>query len=142
MKKLIVMLIVLTATSAVFAEESESEAFYILFAPNSARLRDVSVEQALANVEVITEVVRILNDNPKYRLLIDGHANAVVNTSREERDSLRPLSQQRAEAAANYIVENFRIDRQRLIISGAGGRYTSSTVGSYNRRVSFYFVTP
>ena len=141
MKKLIVILIVLTATSAVFAQEPESESFYILFAPNSAVMSAVSVEQAVANVEAITEVVKILNENPQYRLLIDGHANAVLNTNREERDSLRPLSQQRAEAAANFIVENFKIDRHRLIISGAGGRYTSSNVGSDNRRVSFYFIT-
>ena len=142
MKRLILVLMVLTVTSAVFAQEPDFDAMYILFAPNSASLRAVSAAQAVENVEVFTEVARILVENPQFRLLIDGHANAVLRTNREEVDRLRPLSRQRAEAAADFLVENYRIGRHRLIISNGGGRYPTSTEANLNRRVNFYFIIP
>ena len=144
MKKLFFVLMVFAVTFAVYGQQSSSrEARYILFPPNSANLRAVSAQQAIINLEVFTQVARILVDNPQYRLLIDGHANAVTSTSQEETSALRPLSRQRAEVTATFIAEYFDIDRQRIIISGAGGGFPfSSTDGSQNRRVSFFFITP
>ena len=143
MKRLYFVFVVLTACSAIHAQRAGSETFSILFPPNSANLRAVSAEQAIENLEVFTRVARILVDNPQYRLLIDGHANAVLNTTQEERERLRPLSRQRAEVTATFIAEYFDIDRQRLIISGAGGGFPSNpNDGSQNRRVSFIIITP
>ena len=143
MKKLFFMLIVLAATSTVYSQASAGESLFVLFPPNSANLRAVGADQAIANLEAFTQVARLLVNNPQYRLLIDGHANAVINTAREEREMLRPLSLQRAEAAAAFLAEFFDIDQQRLLISGAGGGFpVSRRDGSLNRRVSFYILAP
>ena len=144
MKRLFCVLVVLATASAVYAQSSlDDEALFVLFPPYSADLRAVNAEQAIDNLEVFTQVARILLDNPQYRLLIDGHANPVLRTSREERDRLRPLSRQRAEAAATFIADYFDISRQRLIISVGGGRYPQSPGDArLNRRVSFVFITP
>ena len=139
MKRLFFVFLVLLLTTAAFAQ---SPAGSILFPPNSSNLRAVSATQAIANSQTFTQVARMLADNPRARVLIDGHANAVLGTVAEERNTLRPLSRRRAEVAANFLAENFRIDRSRIIISGAGGSYpASATDGSLNRRVSFSIIT-
>ena len=138
MKRFLIVLIVLLLASAAYAQSPAGGSLTILFPANSASLRAVSTEQAIANSQVFTQVARIMVDNPRARLLIDGHASAILGTVAEERNTLRPLSQQRAEAAANFLVQNFRIERHRLIISGAGGVFPiSSTDSSLNRRVVF-----
>ncbi|MCL2007376.1 MAG: OmpA family protein [Treponema sp.] len=143
MKKMLVVLVLLSLVSTVCvqAQTPAGSTMSVHFPPNSANLRAVSTELAIANLQTFTQVARQLADNPQARVLIDGHANAILGTVAEERNTLRPLSQRRAEAAANFLVENFRIDRHRLIIAGAGGGYpTSSTDGSQNRRVSFTII--
>ena len=142
MRKFLVLLVMVLLTSAVCAQSPAGGSMFVHFPPNSANLRAVSTDQAIANSQTFTHVARILADNPQARILIDGHANAVLGTTAEERNTLRPLSRRRAEAAANYLVENFRIDRHRLIISGGGGNYpVSSSDGSLNRRVRFTVIT-
>ena len=143
MKRLFFVLVMVAGIFSAYAQSPVRESFFILFPPNSANLRGVSAEQAVANMEVFTEVARYLIDNPEARLLIEGHANALSGTAREERQSLLPLSRQRAEAAANFIAANFGINPRRFIISGAGGRYPYSRTDRYlNRRVSFIVITP
>ena len=139
MKRLFFVLIAVAWASTVHAQDIES--LHIFFPANSAQLRGVSPELALENQKVLIEVAQLLLDNPQYRLLIDGHANPVLKTSREETEALTPLSLQRARAVANYLVELYKIDRQRLILSGAGGRYSSGNDAAQNRRVSFFIIT-
>ena len=140
MKKVFILLVVLTLSGAVFAQSPAGGSF-ILFPPNSANLRAVNTEQAVINQQTFTQVARQLSENPQTRVLVDGHANAVLKTNREEMNTLRPLSERRAEAAANFLVNYFNIDRHRIIITGAGGGYpSSSTDGALNRRVSFIII--
>jgi outer membrane protein OmpA-like peptidoglycan-associated protein len=88
-------------------------------------------------------VAKLLLDNPKYRLLVDGHANPVLGTSEEEEKSLKPLSEQRAKQAADFLVTYYKIDRRRIILTGAGGIYPFGDKDpSHNRRVSFFIVQP
>ena len=95
---------------------------------------------ALQNRQALAEIVQILLENPQYSVLIDGHANPVIRTTREETEALLPLSLQRARAVANYLAESHKIDRKRLIITGAGGGYASRNNAALNRRVSFFII--
>ena len=140
MKRLFIVLIAVVSVFTVHAQNSYVESLYILFPANSANLRGVSSELALQNQKVFAEIVQILLENPQYRILIDGHANPVLGTNREETGTLIPLSMQRATAVANYLVEFYKIDRQRLILTGAGGRYASENDAAQNRRVSFFII--
>ena len=141
MRKFLVILAVFLLASTVYAQSPASGVLSVHFPPNSADLRAVSTDQAIANLLAFTQIAKLLADNPQTRVLIDGHANAVLGTETEEMEMLRPLSQQRAEAAASFIIEYFHIDQHRLIISAAGGAYPVSTRdGSLNRRVSFTII--
>jgi len=140
MKKVFLVLIALVSLSAIYAQNSRIETLHIFFPANSANLSGVSPELALQNQKVFTEIAQMLLENPQYRILIDGHANPVLRTSREETETLIPLSLQRATAVANYLVESFRLDRQRLILTGAGGRYVLGNDSAQNRRVSFFII--
>jgi len=141
MKKLFFLLGMTACIFAAYAQSADCESLFIIFSPDSAELQEVSQEQAIANSKSFTSVAQILLDNPKYRILIDGHANPVRGTSVEENEALKPLSERRAEAVADFLVEYFRVARHRLIITGAGGRYPSETDDpTLNRRVGFQTI--
>jgi len=146
MKKLVLFLCLTVCISAAYApsahaQNASSEELFIIFSPDNAELQAVGPELAISNSKVFTEVAQILLDNPQYRILVDGHANAVKKTSREEKEMLKPLSEQRAEAAANFLVEYFGIARHRFILTGAGGRYPSDADDpTLNRRVGFIII--
>jgi len=141
MKKLFFAVCMTACISAAYAQSVNGESLFIVFSPESAELQAVDPELAISNSKIFTSVAQILLDNPKYRILIDGHANPVQGTSREENESLKPLSERRAEAAAAFLVEYFSVARHRLILTGAGGRYPSGTDDpSLNRRVGFIVI--
>jgi len=139
MKKLFFVLIAVVSTSVVYAQSSQVESAHVLFSGNSANLGAVSPELALQNQRVLVEIAQVLLENPGYRILIDGHANPVLRTTREERNILSSLSLQRATAVANYLVEFFGIGRQRLILTGNGGRLAGNNA-TQNRRVSLFII--
>jgi len=141
MKKLFFVACMSACISVAYAQNAKGESLFIVFPPESSELQAVDPEQAISNSKAFTGVAQVLLDNPKYRILIDGHANAVQGTSREETESLKPLSERRAEAAANFLMEYFSVARYRIILTGAGGRYPSGTDDpSLNRRVGFIFI--
>jgi len=143
MKKLCFLLCMSACVFAAYAQSADVETLFIVFPPNSADLKAVSTEQAINNSKIFTAVAQLLLDNPRYRILIDGHANPVEKTFREEREALKPLSEQRAEAAAKFLIEYFRVDPNRIIMTGAGGRYPlGNSDPSLNRRVRFVTVIP
>jgi len=129
--------------TVVYAQSTGGESLFIVFPANTADLKTVTQEQAIQNAQIFTKVAQLLLNNPQHRILIDGHANPVQGTSIEEREALKPLSAQRAEAAADVLVEQYRVDRNRLILTGAGGKFPSETNDpSLNRRVSFIVIGP
>ena len=143
MKKLyFVLMAAFVGISAVYAQAGDP--LFILFPPYSADLTAVDAEQAIENAEAFTGIAQILVDNPNYRILVDGHANPVLGSNREEVNTLRPLSLRRAEAAAAFLVQYYNVDANRLIVNGAGGRYSPDTNldRSYSRRVSFVVIQP
>jgi hypothetical protein len=140
MRKLFFVLIAVVAIFTIHAQNSYDESLYILFPANSANLSRVSPEIAQQNQKVLDEIAKILLENSQYRILLDGHANPVLKTTREEKETLLPLSLERATAVANYLVEKYKIDKQRLILTGGGGKYASGSDGAQNRRVNFFII--
>jgi len=141
MKRLFFVLIVVIAVFTAHAQNFYDESLHIFFPANSANLRIASPELVQQNQKVLDEIAKMLLENPQYRILIDGHANPVLKTSKEETMTLLPLSLERAKAVANYLVEKYKIDRQRLILTGAGGRYASGSDAAQNRRVNIFIIT-
>ncbi|MDR2494871.1 MAG: OmpA family protein [Spirochaetaceae bacterium] len=134
---------IVTAVSGFSQTTEEKQAWYIIFPANSADLQKITGDTAIRNAQSFTKVAQALLENPQYRILVDGHANPVMKTASEETGSLRPLSVRRAEAAADFLVKYYGVDRERLILTGAGGGYPFGTKDpSLDRRVSFFVITP
>ena len=93
-------------------------------------------------MQAFTQIAQVLLNNPQFRILVDGHANPVIRTATEEEEVLRPLSLQRAQVVADFLVEFYNVDRRRLIITGAGGGYPAGNDAAINRRVNFVIITP
>jgi len=140
MKRLFFVLIAVAAIFTVHAQNSYDESLFIFFPANSANFRRVSPELAQQNLKILDEIAKMLLENPQYRILIDGHANPVLKTTREETRTLIPLSLERATAVANYLVEKYKINRRRLILTGGGGKYSSGNDAAQNRRVNFFII--
>jgi outer membrane protein OmpA-like peptidoglycan-associated protein len=121
---------------------AQREPVFILFPANSAELRTMGAEQAVRNAQMLTKVAQLLLDDPKCRILVDGHANPIVGTAHEETGTLRPLSIRRASVTVDFLVSYYGVDRNRLIISGAGGRFPGGGDHAEDRRVSFFKIPP
>lgn len=79
----------------------------IFFATGSAKLLPKSFKS-------LNEVVKILNDNPSYKLDIDGYTD---NTGKPDKNQL--LSENRAKAVVTYL-KSKGIDESKLIAAGYG----------------------
>ncbi len=79
----------------------------IFFATGSAKLLPKSFKS-------LNEVVKILNDNPSYKLDIDGHTD---NTGKPEKNQL--LSEDRAKAVVGYL-KSKGVDESKLSANGYG----------------------
>ncbi|MDR3284700.1 MAG: hypothetical protein LBS97_05940 [Treponema sp.] len=116
---------------------------YILFPAYRADFKGLDTALALQNAKVFTSIAQLLLDNPNARLLLDGQANPVLGTPQEETDILKPLSGNRAEAAADFLVNNYGIKRGRLITAGSGGSNLLANDASehyLNRRVDYFVI--
>ncbi|HCC37980.1 MAG TPA: OmpA family protein, partial [Treponema sp.] len=96
------------------------------------------------NVRVLRRIAEILNKFRDYRVQVEGHANPVLRTVAEEREQLQPLSEARARAVVNMLVE-FGVNRGRLSSVGMGGttpvvRYQDRDNWWKNRRVEFILI--
>ncbi len=68
---------------------------------------------------ILDEVGKILQDNPHIRVEIAGHTDNVPIKTPEFPNNMA-LSQARAEAVRNYLIEKFKIEPERLIAKGYG----------------------
>ena len=80
----------------------------IFFATGSAKLLPKSYKS-------LNEVVKILNDNPTYKLEIDGHTDI---TGKPEKNQI--LSENRAKSVADYLKTKGISDESRLVSTGFG----------------------
>jgi hypothetical protein len=135
--------IIALAGTPLFAQTNPSGSLYIVFPGYGANLGAVSTELAVQNAAAFASAAQTLLENPRYRLLVDGHANPVLKTAVEERDELKPLSQQRAQAVADFLVTYYGINKNRLIIVSSGGSAPAAQAASspgLNRAVSLTLV--
>ena len=89
---------------------------------------------------IVDEVAKALDDYPKIRLRIEGHADGEGSTRRNEQ-----LSQQRADAVRDYLTKVKQVDGDRLVAKGYGEeqpRHNEKTpeAKANNRRVEFAII--
>ncbi len=116
----------------------------IIFRENGADFNGLEQGVVDKNVQVLKRIAEILNKFRDYKIQIEGHANNVTGTQKEEDTELIPLSQKRAEAVRDFLVRN-GVDAQRLSTVGMGG--TRPVAGRAdrenwwkNRRVEFILI--
>ena len=114
---------------------------YVYFASDVASFTGLDRKTIENNYLLLVEIVEFLNQNPEYQLVIEGHANPVMNTKNEEETILNPLSMERADMVSKTLI-SYGIDRRRLIIAGSGGTKTlipwqDRNHWNLNRRVEF-----
>ncbi|MDR0312399.1 MAG: OmpA family protein [Treponema sp.] len=116
----------------------------ITFRANHADFIDLPQERIDNNNRVLRRVAEILNRFRDYRITVEGHANPIIGTAREETQELQPLSQARANAVIDILV-GYGVSRNRLNAVGRGGTITVANAQDpdnnwKNRRVEFILI--
>ena len=94
----------------------------ISFDPNAAGFGKLPLEQVLANAQTLDEVAQELKDlgGADINIIIEGHANNISGTKKEEETELLPLSQKRDEKIVEELVKR-GVDPKILTPKGVGG---------------------
>ncbi|MDR0456524.1 MAG: OmpA family protein [Treponema sp.] len=116
----------------------------IVFRENAADFNGIPTDRSDNNVRVLRRIADILNKFRDYKVQVEGHANPVQRTEREERSELQPLSESRAQTVVNMLIE-FGVARGRLSATGMGGskpvvQYEDRDNWWKNRRVEFILI--
>jgi hypothetical protein len=123
----------------------------IIFRANEADFRIVPTDrvplteaQVDNNNRILRRVAEILNKFRDYRVTVEGHANPVLQTQKEETEELQPLSERRARTVVELLV-NYGVSRSRLSGVGRGGTRTVVSPTDQdnrwkNRRVEFILI--
>jgi flagellar motor protein MotB len=116
----------------------------IVFRANHADFIGIPQERLDNNIRVLRRVAEILNRFRDYRITVEGHANPVLGTAREENEVLMPLSLARAQ----FVIEQLAglgVSRARLSPIGRGGSINVASPQDQdnswkNRRVEFLLI--
>jgi flagellar hook assembly protein FlgD len=116
----------------------------IIFRENGADFNTLPTEKVDNNIRVLKRIAEILNKFRDYKVKVEGHANPVTRTVKEETEELQPLSEARAKAIVDKLIE-FGVDRNRLSYVGMGGsrpvvRWEDRDNWWKNRRVEFILI--
>ncbi|MFQ3546959.1 MAG: FlgD immunoglobulin-like domain containing protein, partial [Termitinemataceae bacterium] len=116
----------------------------IIFRENAADFNNLPQEKLDNNLRVLKRIAEILNKFRDYKIKVEGHANPVTRTVQEETQELQPLSEARARAIMERLIE-FGVDRNRLSYVGMGGtrpvvRWEDRDNWWKNRRVEFILI--
>jgi outer membrane protein OmpA-like peptidoglycan-associated protein len=116
----------------------------ITFRANYADFIGIPRERQETNTRVLKRIAEILNRFRDYRITVEGHANPVLRTAKEEDEVLKPLSLARAQFVIDHLV-NYGVSRGRLSPTGQGGTRTVANSQDQNnnwknRRVEFLLV--
>lgn len=108
----------------------------INFVPNGALSPDkLTREQMDWNNDTLDEIVRQINEHPGASVVVvEGYANNVSGTERENREELIPLSQMRADAIIEELVRR-GVRRDLLQASGRGG---ADPIAAHSDRANWY----
>lgn len=116
----------------------------IIFRKNAADFDGLEKNVVDRNTKVLTRIAEILNKFPEYKVQVEGHANNVSGTEREEKEDLIPLSAARADAVRRFLIEK-GVARGRLSSVGIGGTKPIAAISDRdnwwkNRRVEFILI--
>ncbi len=116
----------------------------IIFRENEADFLGLAQDTVDNNIRVLKRIAQILNKFRDYKVKVEGHANPVSRTAKEEKEELQPLSERRAKAVLAKLVE-FGVDAPRLSAVGRGGtqpvvKWEERADWWKNRRVEFILV--
>ena len=92
----------------------------IYFAGGGASFDGLNSEQLKANAETLDEVAEQITAHPGSNVVVEGYANNISGTAKEDTEELIPLSQERAD----FIVKELAargINQESLSATGKGG---------------------
>ena len=126
----------------------------IVFASYSGNFNGLNTDVMSGNDRILRRIAEVLNKFSTYKVTVEGHANPTTppgttartneeNGTRSEK-GLKPLSEERAKAVVDYLV-NLGVARSRLTSVGMGGTRTVVEFADKdnwwkNRRVEFLLV--
>lgn len=115
----------------------------INFVPNGAlNENQLTTEQKAANYQTLDEIAAQIKDHPGAKVVIvEGYANNISGTEKENREELVPLSTMRAQAIVEELVKR-GVDPRLLSADGKGGANPMASQEDHenwwkNRRVEF-----
>ncbi len=116
----------------------------IIFARNVATFDGLDPDVIERNNQILSRIAEILNRFKSYSVVIEGHANNVTGTEREDTEELIPLSQARADAI-KVILQRNGVNGARLSTVGMGGTRPVAALEDSdnwwkNRRVEFILI--
>ncbi|MCL2478082.1 MAG: OmpA family protein [Treponema sp.] len=116
----------------------------ITFRANYADFVDLPPDRIETNNRVLRRVAEILNKFRDYKITVEGHANPILGTVREETEELQPLSEARANVVVD-ILAGYGVNRSRMSSVGRGGQVTVANPQDpnnnwKNRRVEFILI--
>lgn len=113
----------------------------IYFDPDRATFEKISEEQRQENFETLDSITKQILEHGEVEVLVEGYANNVSNTERENLLELIPLSKLRAQTIKDILVNN-GLDEKTLSSEGKGGlnpiaKWEDRENWWKNRRVEF-----
>ncbi|MDR1933049.1 MAG: gliding motility-associated C-terminal domain-containing protein [Spirochaetales bacterium] len=116
----------------------------INFAPNSPEVILDSSETGQKNLSVLRRLAEVFTKYSGYQVLVEGHANNISGTAREETEELAPLSLARAQEVRKALVA-MGLPARRITAEGRGGRqmlfpFSDRDNNWKNRRVEFILL--
>ncbi|MCL2069416.1 MAG: cell envelope biogenesis protein OmpA [Treponema sp.] len=116
----------------------------IVFRANHADFIGIPQDRLENNMRVLRRIAEILNRFRDYGITVEGHANPVLGTAREENEVLMPLSLERARFVIDHLA-GIGVSRNRLSPTGQGGSINVANPGDQdnswkNRRVEFLLI--
>jgi outer membrane protein OmpA-like peptidoglycan-associated protein len=139
---------ILLCTAGLFAQSTTKSVapsaglgtrYTLYYAGNNENFNIQDPEVLLGNQKAMQSVLSLLRNDPTLDIRIDGYANPIKGTVREQKKVLMPLSLHRAADVCRYFVL-FGIARRRIKLNGFGGDYALTRSGDksngwLNRRV-------
>lgn len=116
----------------------------INFSPNSPEVILDDSDTGRKNISTLKRLVEVLTKYGNYQILIEGHANNISGTQREETEELGPLSLSRAVEVRKALI-SFGLSGRRVDAAGKGGRemlfpFSDRENNWKNRRVEFILI--
>ena len=113
----------------------------LVFDANAATFNNITPQQKVEVEKAFNGVVKKTKSIDNYHVKVEGYANNVSNTKKEQNEELIPLSQARADAIAKILVQK-GLEKSRVSAVGRGGekpiaKWKDKENWWKNRRIEF-----